>query len=422
MIQLDALTVLTRGITLKILSREQDRAMEISEILKIHKEQYGEFPQLISRAPGTTRLFGEFAESIEGKTLAIGLSWGIEIAISERSDFSLRFFQQQTKEKRRASLSSLKHKREDRWVNMFKSVINAFILRGYSLKGMNVSIFDEIPVGFYLYSNVAMVHSFALAVVRLFNLEVDDLYFFDSVCKGVLENSPDDRVVDISNSVILSSCQSSMVTQIDTRDFSSTQLPISEEAVRFFFIDTNIPKSTLDIDVDANYSARQEADIMAKKITSLMQVKTIQELPERDIAKSALKVTASQEARRYFEFLLSEEKRITSFQEALEKTDMRAAGSLLVKSHYDLRNLIEATYPEQDWIVKRATETPGILGARRAGDLPGRGVLLASSSGSIDNFAEQYQTEYEKIFGFSFDVYQVNTAGKAAVIYDATRS
>jgi len=65
--------------------------------------------------------------------------------------------------------------------------------------------------------------------------------------------------------------------------------------------------------------------------------------------------------------VVSENRRVRAFAEALAKGDLAAAGESLVASHASLRDDYEVTCAESDALVSDSLELPGCLGARMTG-------------------------------------------------------
>ena len=61
---------------------------------------------------------------------------------------------------------------------------------------------------------------------------------------------------------------------------------------------------------------------------------------------------------------MTENERVQAFALALGQGDDEALAAALYASHASLRDDFEASWPEADFLVERAKETPGVIGAR----------------------------------------------------------
>jgi len=67
-------------------------------------------------------------------------------------------------------VGNLKFKREDRWANYPKGVLDLLVREGLPAKGVNFTITGDIPVGLGLASSAALGLASALAFKELFGL------------------------------------------------------------------------------------------------------------------------------------------------------------------------------------------------------------------------------------------------------------
>ena len=102
----------------------------IDQIIVHHESEYGEKPSVITSAPGKVDLLGEHGEVSQGYVLSLAIDRRFYIAASLRSDNSLRFFSANLNERKKSTIAGLKYKREDRWANYSKGVIDALIHMG----------------------------------------------------------------------------------------------------------------------------------------------------------------------------------------------------------------------------------------------------------------------------------------------------
>ena len=97
----------------------------IDQIISLHEKEYGAAPTAIASAPGKVDLLGEHAEYAQGFVLSLGIDRRFFVAASQRTDNSLRFFSANLNERKKSTIAGLKYKREDRWANYCKGVIDA---------------------------------------------------------------------------------------------------------------------------------------------------------------------------------------------------------------------------------------------------------------------------------------------------------
>ena len=136
----------------------------MDEVLEAHKKEYGEAPDVVAVAPGRFHLIGEHSWFFKDKTLSMAVNLPVYVAVSKRDDTNLRFRFVQLDDSKRASLSSLKFRKEDKWANAVKSVISGFSSGGFDCCGMNVTVYSDIlpSAGFGITTAIKIASAWAI--------------------------------------------------------------------------------------------------------------------------------------------------------------------------------------------------------------------------------------------------------------------
>ena len=142
----------------------------------IHAAEYGTSAQLVTKAPGRFHLLGEHSWFFKDKTMSMAVNLPVYVAFSKREDNSFHFYFYQAKDRKKSSLTALKYKKEDRWANAVKAMIYGFTSGGFSLSGMDITIYSEIlpSAGFGITSAIKVAVAFGIK--NLYNI----------LCRGVL--------------------------------------------------------------------------------------------------------------------------------------------------------------------------------------------------------------------------------------------
>ena len=91
------------------------------------------------------------------------------------------------------------------------------------------------------------------------------------------------------------------------------------------------------------------------------------------------------------------------------------------RSHESLRDNYEVSCPEIDWLVKRAWEIDGVLGSRLTGPGFGGCTISLLRKDSMDEYQEKLH-EYDRIFGFSPEVFEVEIVSGVHPATEVVRS
>ncbi|MDR3303925.1 MAG: galactokinase, partial [Treponema sp.] len=99
----------------------------------------------------------------------------------------------------------------------------------------------------------------------------------------------------------------------------------------------------------------------------------------------------------------------------LKKADLSALSKITLHSHESLRDLYEVSCPEIDWLVKRAQELDGVLGARMTGQGFGGCTYTIIQERVIEDYKQRLE-DYERIFGFHPIIYEIKPAAGARLM------
>ena len=129
-----------------------------------HQHEYETKPDIVAKAPGRFHLIGEHSWFFKDKTLSMAVNMPVYVSISKRDDSSLKFYFVQLDERKKSSLTALKFKKEDRWANALKSVIYGFSSAGFTLAGMDITVYSEIlpSAGFGITTAIKVAASVAI--------------------------------------------------------------------------------------------------------------------------------------------------------------------------------------------------------------------------------------------------------------------
>lgn len=106
--------------------------------------------------------------------------------------------------------------------------------------------------------------------------------------------------------------------------------------------------------------------------------------PLRTLTVADVEAVVDPVLRRRARHVVSENARVLDVAEALERSDGRAAGALLVESHRSLRDDFEVSTPVLDALVDDLVAAPGVLGARLTGAGFGGCVVALTERGALD--------------------------------------
>ncbi|HUX40952.1 MAG TPA: galactokinase family protein [Rectinemataceae bacterium] len=379
----------------------------MKDIVALHRAEFEEYPQIVATAPGLIKLLGDQTPSAEGLVLAAAISYDVSVSISERRDSSLRFFAADLGERKRTGSASLKYKKEDRWANYPKAILDKFNRSGYVTTGLNVTIAGEVPMGLGFASSSALLLAMTMALKSQFKLILknDEVADFAWKAESDFFGLPG-RVDDF----LIAACSTPhAATIVDLRTARRHSLPFFDGDWAVVLTDSKVPRLPATIEEEQRGGSVRQA----LAILDPSGKKNIRDFAPEEIEELMGQLPES--VRRRALHLSEEHRRVKEAEQALVDGDEASFGKILARSHTSLRNLYEVSCPEVDWLQKRAMETDGILCSRLTGQGFGGCTVSIMKRESVDDYRRRLE-EYERIFGFRPAVYETDLEGSMRVI------
>ncbi|MBP5519165.1 MAG: galactokinase [Treponema sp.] len=386
-----------------------------------HELEYEGKPESVAKAPGRFHLIGEHSWFFKDKTLSMAVNLPVYVAISKRDDTSLRFYFHQLKERKKASLTSLKMKKEDRWANAVKAIIYGFTSGGFSLGGMNITIYSEIlpSAGFGI--TTAIKAAAALAIKNLFALNCSDMELLQVIERGNRRFLQSNNYISDNFSALFSKKNNIIIT--DHFKNSWDYVPFNFEDKKILLVDTKVPRVSVwnEESLHEPEFALILGDMRERKPNAYGGWRYIDDVT--DINEHLAEV--GEDVRRKLLSIIYEHNDVLDAREGIEKGDFFKFARAVNHSHETMRDMFNISCPEIDWILKRVNELEPNLDFVRnqvtCGRITGKGfgrcLYAIMREGDIENFQKKI-SEFEKIFGFHPDVYEVEPADGASIVKD----
>ncbi len=370
----------------------------MEDLNALHESIYGNTAEVSVRVPGKLSLMGEHTEYFEGLVLAVAVNKFTEVAISRREDNSLRVFSANYNEKKKASLSGLKYKREDRWANYVKGAIAVMLQLGCPVKGLDITIRSEIPEQVGLGSSSAMTLALVSALKQLYSFDISDIHLVESARLSELKFMKKDP--GLAACAVSYYGKEGHALLIDTKTMDITYLNMDFSPIILLVTDSHVPNGSGYGETD---DLRHDFDECKQLLAQTGRHITLRDITVQDI-RSELDQMPELIRRRAIH-IIQENLRVRELKAALEQGDLATAGKLMYRSHDSLRDMLEISCPELDWLVKRAYETNGVMGSRMVGNGFG-GCTINLINGNNISLYDEHLEEYDRIFGFKADYFE----------------
>ncbi|MDR2783241.1 MAG: galactokinase [Treponema sp.] len=394
------------------------------DILANHTKEYGfqagDKKISVAASPGRTHYLGE--NGLTGKRLLLSSSIDktLFVAVSPRSDGMFRFHSTGGDERKRTTFANLRPRREDRWANYLKVAISIFIetpdpadVERHETGGLSFTVASTIPKHKGFGSSSALELASALALRPLFEPDMSD----DEL---IAKLSPSHRVYferehDIVDFSLMMKAEENRWTIIDESQMDeglscarNIETPFSGYKTVVF--DSRVPN--LEITAELETRATQ-----LKKTLEVLEQRKPGILFQNPAAVALIESEKSitEEMRRRCLHVAQEAVRLNDIEAAMKAGDMVQIAKLFQYSQISLRDLYEVSCPETDWMVRRAAETPGVAASRMIGPGFGGSVFAILTPEAEKEYKDKLE-DYERIFGFHPQKYEIKTGGNAGHI------
>ena len=389
----------------------------MEQVVNAHIQEYSEKPDALVMAPGRFHLIGEHTWYFKDKTLSMAVDIPVYIAASVRKDSSLRFYFPQINDKRKSNITNCKFKKEDKWANILKAVIVGFAECGYSCKGLNITLWTDLQPNSGFGITTAIKVATALLVKALFHPKCSESVLLQAIERGNKYFLKVGNYFSDIYTCLFAEENSCLLT--DHLKNSHTAIPFDFPDYKILLTDAKVPR----ISVWSEETVRTAENFLL--MAELKRQKNGYWIYEESATEiNDVFSVVNEDTRRRLSCLIKEHKLVMEAVHGLQTSNISQFAKAVNKSHEGMRDLYMISCPEIDWLVKRVLEQDSTLKdgvqtacSRITGKGFGRCTYTILKSCDIDNYIQKL-SEYEKIFGFRPNYYEVKPSGGAKILGD----
>lgn len=352
----------------------------------------------IYRAPGRVNLIGEHTDYTDGFVLPAPLSFSCWIGIAPREDLRLALHSENFAETVEISLGELRPELSRSWAAYPLGVAWALREAGYTLRGANVYIRGEVPLGAGLSSSAAIEVAFGLALADV-SRQVIDRTRLAVLCQKA-ENDVVGARCGIMDQFVSCHGRQGHALLLDCRSLEHQYIPLAAE------IQWVLCNSMVKHDLAAGeYNVRRaECEEATRRLAAaLPNVRALRDVSLAQLAMQRELLTATLFRRCHH--IVSENGRVLGAVTALEIGYHSKFGELMGESHRSLRDDFEVSCEELDLLVDLAMQQKGIYGARMTGGGFGGCTVNLVNRMDAPEFKRQMEKSYLAATGRSPDIY-----------------
>ena len=358
-------------------------------LLPAFAESFGGRPRLF-RAPGRVNLIGEHTDYTGGLVMPAAIDFSTWVAAGRREDRTIRAVSEGFPGALEFSLD-VAPKRQGNWTDYVAGVAATLEAAGHRLRGANLVIHGEVPVGSGLSSSAAIEVATALALLKNSDLFMEPMQLA-LLCQRA-ENEFVGMRCGIMDQFISFFGRENHALMLDCRSLTYGVVGLPSEAS--LVICNTMVKHEL---ASTEYNRRREDCEAAARIIG----------PLRDLTMDTFERLASnlpEPVRKRSRHVVSENARVLQAAASLEQGDIKAFGRYMGESHRSLRDDYEVSCRELDIMTELAGKLPGVYGSRMTGGGFGGCTISLVESSHVEDFVNQVTSGYARQTGLTPDVY-----------------
>jgi galactokinase len=343
-------------------------------------------------------LIGEHTDYNDGFAMPAAIEFYCWVAVSTREDRKLSIYSEEFSAAAEADLDSASHQPSKTWSDYPVGVALQLEQAGFRLRGANLLIESEVPMGAGLSSSAAIEVATALALVGQSGWSPDRVQLAQLCQKA--ENDFVGARVGIMDQFVSLHGQEDHALMLDCRALSfesllipdSVKLVISNTMVKHELASSEYNRRRADCEEAVRRLAEVLPGIRALRDVSLEQLERHRDVLSEVIYKRALHV-------------VTENARVIDSAQALRSGDIARFGMRMAESHRSLRDLYEVSCRELDLMVDLAYQQRGVFGARMTGGGFGGATINLVDARYAGEFKEKMAKAYQKETGLVPQIY-----------------
>jgi len=354
-------------------------------------------------------LIGEHTDYNDGFVMPAAIDFDTWVAVAPRDDRKLVAYSENVAEGTEFDLDAASPQPRHHWSDYVFGVAVMLEQAGHKLRGADLLIFGNVPLGAGLSSSASIEVATGLALLNNSGFPVD------LVALAKLSQRAENNFVGMRCGIMdqfISCCgHAQRALWLDCRSLDYRLLPLPSD-VSLVICNTMVKHEL----ASGEYNKRRaecEAGVsrLAKELPHLVALRDVTladlELYGRDLPDPILKRCRH---------VVSENERVMEAAGALDRGDASAFGHLMAESHRSLRDDYEVSCAELDLMVKLASQVKGVFGARMTGGGFGGCTVNLVQTEHVEEFKRTVADGYEKATGRAPEIYVSPAAEGAAEV------
>ncbi len=357
----------------------------------------------IYRAPGRVNLIGEHTDHSEGFVMPAAIDFFTSVAIGVREDHKIAIRSENFSETVEVDLDHPPERGRGHWSDYPFGVAVKLEQAGQRLRGANVLVRGEVPIGSGLSSSAAIEVATGFALLDVCGASIDRLELA-RLCQRA-ENEFVGMRCGLMDQFISCFGEADHALMLDCRllDYKLLALPTY---VKLVVCNTMVKHELASSEYNARRAECEEGVWLLAQ--ELPHTRSLRDITIADLER--LGGDLPEVVRRRCRHVVGENARVIAAAAALELEDLGTFGQLMGESHRSLRDDYEVSCEELDLMVGIANKADGIYGARMTGGGFGGCTVNLVQADSVNSFRQTVARGYAEATGREPEIYVCSAA------------
>ena len=366
----------------------------------------------VYRAPGRVNLIGEHTDYNEGFVLPAAIGFSCWVGIAPRNDRKLNLYSGNFNEARESDLDDLGNRGSGHWSDYPIGVAWALQDAGYRLRGADLFISGDVPLGAGLSSSAAIEVSTGYALLSVAGHAIDRTKLA-VVCQRA-ENEFVGARVGIMDQYVSCHGRAGHALLIDCRslEYRAQKLP---PKVSLVICNTMVRHK---IQAGEYNVRRAECEEAVRRLSAaLPQIRSLRDVSFEQLNqnRSLLSDTLYRRCRH----IISENARVLEVAEIFQRGRVDGLREVMAASHESMRDDYEISCRELDVMVEIAGRQRGVYGARMTGGGFGGCTINLVDAEHAGEFRARVAADYEAAMALRPDIYICEASQGAELVETA---
>jgi len=355
-------------------------------------------PPRTFRAPGRVNLIGEHTDYNDGFVMPAAIDLSVFARVWPREDRKLVIRSENFSDEIEFDLDQPNPAPQQHWSDYSVGVAVMLERAGHRLRGANLQLRGEVPVGSGLSSSAAVEVATACALTSISELTIDRRELA-LLCQKA-ENEFVGARVGIMDQFVALFGQAQRALLLDCRSLEFKLLPLPD-TVNLVICNTMVKHALAS---SAYNERRAQCEAGVKHLAQFLpNVKALRDVTIEQLERFGRDLP--EVVYRRCRHVITENARVLAAGEALVQDDLHRFGELMAESHRSLRDDYEVSSRELDLMVELADKVEGVYGARMTGGGFGGSTVNIVDAAHVERFKRNVAQEYEQVMAVNPEIY-----------------